>query len=106
MPQQTKLDAAFGCPQIGQSGGQYFVEDQMDEDVFEVTPVAALSATTALFLELAALLHKRGLISAPELGRNLLAAAAEAGADLNVRCVVSTLRDVGQSLIDGFPDAP
>ena len=84
----------------------YFVEEQMDQDVFEVTPTAALSATTALFLELAALLHKRGLISAPELGRNLLTAAAEAGADSNVRCVVSTLRDVGQSLVDGFPDAP
>jgi hypothetical protein len=76
----------------------------MDEDVWEVTPVAALSATTALFLELAALLHKRGMISAPELGRNLLAAATEAGAETNVRCVVSTLRSVGQSLIDGFPE--
>lgn len=75
----------------------------MDEEVLEVTPVAALSATTALFLELAALLHKRGAISAPELGRNLLAAAAEAGAEGNVRCVVSTLRAVGQSLVDGFP---
>ncbi len=78
----------------------------MDQDVFEVTPTAVLSATTAMFLELAALLHKRGLISAPELGRNLLAAAAEAGADSNVRCVVSTLRDVGQSLVDGFTDPP
>jgi hypothetical protein len=77
----------------------------MDQDVFEVTPTGALSATTALFLELTALLHKRGLISANELGRNLLAAAAEAGAESNVRCVVSTLRDVGQSLIDRFPDA-
>ncbi len=76
----------------------------MDEDVWEVTPTAALSATTALFLELAALLHKRGMISAPELGRNLLAAATEAGADVHVRCVVTTLRSVGQSLIDGFPE--
>ena len=76
----------------------------MDEDVWEVTPAAALSATAALFLELTALLHKRGMISAPELGRNLLAAATEAGAEANVRCVVSTLRSVGQSLIDGFPE--
>jgi hypothetical protein len=76
----------------------------VDQDVWEVTPVAALSATTALFLELTALLHKRGMISAPELGRNLLAAATEAGAEVNVRCVVSTLRNVGQSLIDGFPE--
>lgn len=83
-----------------------FVEEQMAKDVFEVTPMAALSATTALFLELAALLHKRGSISAVELGRNLLAASAEAGADSNVRCVVSALRNVGQSLVDGFRDAP
>jgi hypothetical protein len=76
----------------------------MDDEVLEVTPVAALSATTALFLELAALLHKRGAISASELGRNLLAAATEAGAEGNVRCVVSTLRAVGQSLVDGFPE--
>jgi hypothetical protein len=76
----------------------------VDEDVWEVTPAAALSATTALFLELAALLHKRGMISAPELGRNLMAAAMEGGAEVNVRCVVSTLRAVGQSLIDGFPE--
>ena len=76
----------------------------MDEEVFEVTPVAALSATTALFLELAALLHKRGLISAAELGRNLLAAAAEAGAEESARCVASTLKQVGQSLVDGFPE--
>ena len=77
----------------------------MDEDIWEVTPAAALSATTALFLELTAVLHKRGMISAPELGRNLLAAATEAGAEVNVRCVVSTLRSVGQSLIDGFPES-
>jgi hypothetical protein len=77
----------------------------MDEDIWEVTPAAALSATTALFLELTALLHKRGMISAPELGRNLLAAATEAGAEVNVRCVVSTLRSVGRSLIDGFPES-
>ena len=77
----------------------------MDEDIWEVTPAAALSATTALFLELTAVLHKRGMISAPELGRNLLAAATEAGAAVNVRCVVSTLRSVGQSLIDGFPES-
>ena len=76
----------------------------MDEDVWEVTPAAALSATTALYVELIALLHKRGMISAPELGRNLMAAATEAGADVNVRCVVNTLRSVGQSLIDGFPE--
>ena len=80
----------------------------MDEDVSEVTevtPAAALSATAALFLELTALLHKRGVISAPELGRNLLAAATtEAGAEVNVRCVVSTPRSVGQGLIDGFPE--
>ena len=76
----------------------------MDDDVWEVTPAAALSTTTALFLELAALLHKRGVVSAPDLGRNLLAASTEAGADVNVRCVVSTLRSVGQSLIDGFPE--
>jgi len=77
----------------------------MEEDIFEVTPVAALSATTAIFLELAALLHKRGALSAGELGRNLLAAAGEAGADENARCVVSTLRRVGQSLVDGFPES-
>ena len=77
----------------------------MDEDIREVTPTAMLSATTALFLELTALLHKRGVISAPELGRNLLAAAAEAGAEPPVRCVVSTLKNVGQSLIEGFPDS-
>ena len=41
----------------------------MDEGVWEVTPAAALSTTTALFLELTAVLHKRGVISAPELGR-------------------------------------
>ena len=77
----------------------------MDEDVSEViTPAAALSITTALFLELIAVLHKRGVISAPELGRNLLAAATEAGADVHVRSVVSTLRNIGQSLIDGFPE--
>jgi hypothetical protein len=76
----------------------------MDEDIWEVTPAATLSTTTALFLELASMLHKQGVISAPELGRNLLSAAAEAGADLNVRCVVSTLKSVGQSLIDAFPD--
>lgn len=76
----------------------------MDEDVWEVTPVAVLSTTTAMFLELAALLHKQGVISAPELGRNLLAAATEAGADANVRCVVGTLKRVGQSLVDGFPE--
>jgi hypothetical protein len=77
----------------------------MDEDVYEVTPTATLAATTALFLELTALLHKRGLISAPELGRNLLAAATEAGAEPNVRSVVRTLKSVGQSLIDGFPES-
>lgn len=76
----------------------------MDEEVWEVTPAAALSTTTALFLELTAVLHKRGVISAPELGRNLLAAATEAGADVHVRGVVSTLRNIGQSLIDGFPE--
>ena len=76
----------------------------MDQDVYEVTPVATLAATTALFLELTALLHKRGLISATELGRNLLAAASEAGTEGSERSVVGTLRAVGQSLIDGFPD--
>lgn len=76
----------------------------MDEDVWEVTPVAVLSTTTALYLELAALLHKQGVISAPELGRNLLAAAIEAGADTNDRCVVGTLKRVGQSLMDKFPE--
>ena len=73
----------------------------MDEDVWGVTPAAALSTTTALFWELTALLHKRGVISAPELGRNLLA-ATEAGADVNVCGVVSPLRSIGQSLVDGF----
>ncbi len=74
----------------------------MDDEVWEVTPAAALSTTTALFLELTAVLHKRGVISAPELGRNLLATATEAGADADVRGVVITLRNIGQSLIDGF----
>lgn len=76
----------------------------MDEEIWEVTPAAALSITTALFLELTAVLHQRGVISAPALGRNLMAAASEAGADANVRGVVSTLRNVGTSLIDGFPE--
>lgn len=76
----------------------------MDEDVWGVTPAAALSTTTALFWELTALLHKRGVISAPELGRNLLAAATEAGADVNVCGVVGPLRSIGQSLVDGFPE--
>lgn len=74
----------------------------MDEDLWEVTPAAALSTTTALFLELTAVRHKRGVISVSELGRNLLAAATEAGADADVRGVVSTPRHIGQSLIDGF----
>jgi len=79
-------------------------KETMEEDIFEVTPVAALAATTTLFLELTALLHKRGAISAGELGRNLLAASTEAGVEDNARCVASTLRRVGQSLVDGFPD--
>ena len=76
----------------------------MDEKAWEVTPAAALSTMTALFLELTAVLHNRGVISAPELGRNLMAAATEGGADANVQGVVSTLRGIGQTLIDGFPE--
>ena len=76
----------------------------MDADVFEVTPVAALSVTTTLFLELSASLDKSGVISAAALGRNILAAAREAEADDSGRSVVLTLRNVGQSLVDQFDD--
>jgi hypothetical protein len=74
----------------------------MDEEVFEVTPVAALSVTTTLFLELSAALHKSGAISAASLGQNILASAREAEAADGDRSVVSTLRNVGQGLIDQF----
>jgi hypothetical protein len=71
----------------------------MDADVFEVTPVAALST---LFLELSAALDKSGVISAAALGRNILAAADEAEASDSARSAVATLRSVGQSLVDQF----
>ncbi len=74
----------------------------MNEEVSEVTPTAALSVTTTLFLELSASLHKQGVISATELGGNLLAAAREAEVAGDDRAVVVTLHNVGQSLIDEF----
>lgn len=74
----------------------------MDAEVFEVTPVAVLSVTTTLFLELSAALEKTGAISAAALGRNLLAAANEAEADDGARSIAITLRNVGQSLIEQF----
>ena len=74
----------------------------MDADVFEVTPVAALTITTTLFLELSAALDKSGVISAAALGRNILAAANEAEAEDRARSIAATLRSVGQSLVDQF----
>jgi hypothetical protein len=74
----------------------------MDADVFEVTPVAALSVTTTLFLELSAALDKSGVISAAALGRNILAAANEVDTEDHARSIAATLRSVGQSLIDQF----
>src|SRR6478735_883822 len=75
------------CAESWPHPGALRSKEIMEEDIFEVTPVATLAATTALFLELTALLHKRGAISAGELGRNLLAASTEAGAEENARCV-------------------
>jgi hypothetical protein len=74
----------------------------MDADIFEITPVATLSVTTTLFLELSAALDKSGVISAAALGRNILAAANEAEMGDVGRSVVITLRNVGQSLLDQF----
>ena len=76
--------------------------ESMDAEVFEVTPVAAMSVCTTLFLELSAALDKSGAISAAALGRNILAAAKEAEADDSALGVAITLRSVGQSLIDQF----
>jgi hypothetical protein len=74
----------------------------MDADVIEVTPVAALTITTTLFLELSAALDKSGVISAAALGRNILAAAKEAEAEDRARSIAATLRSVGRSLVDQF----
>jgi len=77
----------------------------MDADIFEVTPVAVLSVTTTLFLELSAALDKSGVLSAAALGRNILAAANEAELDDGGRGVAATLRNIGQSLVDQFDGA-